>query len=182
MNEFVNFKKRGVTLPAGCKDLIDLLRSKAKPSIERTQRLTRTRNETVTGALSDVGKYVRMAFDSRGAIFILVITPADHRLEVDVVRMEGEEPRASLTFPKDPEAERAVREFFTRTGLQLPDDSEMPPGFFPNLPMRLVYDVLPLPRDAAGVSAFIADLLRQCGKLENDAPLSFHIEEVSDAA
>lgn len=51
MNEFVNFKKRGVALPPGCKDLIDLLRPTAKQVIERAQRLTATRNETVTGVL-----------------------------------------------------------------------------------------------------------------------------------
>jgi hypothetical protein len=181
MSEFINFNKRGVTLPPGCKDLIDLLRPKVKPSIERAQSLTLTRNETITGALQDVGKYTHMAFESRGAIFTLVITPTEGRLEVHIDRMKGKEPWVSLTFPKDPEEERAVREFFTRKGLQLPEDSGMPPSFFPNLPVQLIYDISPLPRDAAGVSALVADLLRHCGKLGNDAPLRFNIWESFDA-
>lgn len=132
--------------------------------------------------LPEVGKYIRLAFESRGVIFTLEITPPDGRLEVDVMRMEGEEPWVSVTFPKDPEGERAVRRFFTRNGLQVPEDSGTPPSFFPNLPVELIYYISPLPRDAAGVSALIADLFRECGRLENDAPLRIHIEEASDAA
>lgn len=182
MNEFVNFKKRGVTLPPGCKDLIDLLRPTAKQAIDRAQRLTPTRNETVTALLAEVGKYISLAFESRGVIFTLVIAPPDGRLEVDVMRMEGEEFWVSVTFPKDPEEERAVRRFFTRKGLQVPEESGTPPSFFPDLPVQLIYHVSPLPRDAAGVSELITDFFRECGRLADDASLSFHVEEASDAA
>jgi len=181
MNEFVNFKKRSFTLPPGCKDLIDLLRPTAKAAIERAQRLTPTRNETVEGVLLDIGKYILMAFEP-GGIFTLVITPPGGRLEVDVLRMRAEEPLVSVIFPNEPEEERVVRRFFTRKGLEIPEGSRTPTSFIPNLPVQVVYHVLPLPGDAAGVSALIEDFFRECGKLENNAPLKFHIEEASNAA
>ena len=116
MNEFVNFKKRGITLPPGCKDLIDLLqRSSSRPVIEGASRLTATRNETVTGKLPDVGKYVRIAFESGGAIFTLGITRPGGRLEFALLRVKGGEPWASIAFPSEREEERVVREFFTRS-------------------------------------------------------------------
>jgi hypothetical protein len=183
MNEFVNSKKRGVTLPPGCKDLIDLLRPAAEPAVERAQRrLAATRDETVTGVLSDLGKYVRMAFESRGVMFALVITPPDERLEVGVSRMEGEEPWVSVTFPDEPEEEKLVCAFFSRKGLKIPEGSGKSSSFSSNLPMKMNYSVSPLPRDAEHISELIADLLRQCARMENDAPLRFDIMEASEAA
>jgi hypothetical protein len=193
MNKFVNLKKRGVTLPPGCKDLIDLLRHSTKTMTEKTiyarentdavpQCFIITRNEMATGVLLDVDKYVGMAFESDAVSFTLEITPPGGRLVVGVVHMEGREPWVALTFPPDPEEERAVRDFFTHRGLLVPEDSGTSPSFFPNLPMKHVYSISPLPRDAAVVSALIADVLRQCCRLTDDMPISFHIQEASDAA
>jgi hypothetical protein len=182
MNEFVNFKKRGVTLPPGCKDLVDLLQRSSKPVIEGASRLTATCNATATGRLPDVGKYIRIAFESRGAIFTLGITRPGGRVEFVLQRIKSDEPWASIAFPSEPEEERVVREFFTRRGLQVPEGSDTAPGFLTDLPIKLVYRISPLPSDVAGVSALVADLLRECGRLTDDMPLSFHIEEAFDAA
>jgi hypothetical protein len=183
MNEFVNFKKRGVTLPPGCKDLIDLLRPAAKATIASEYRVTTRRKEKVTGMLSDLGKYIRMAFESEGVMFVLGITSPDKRLEVAVLRRKAEEPWVAVTFPSDPEQERVLREFCTRKGLEIPKDiGTRPSGFSPNLPIQVFYRISPLPAEAAGVSALIEDFFRECGRLSNDAPLEFHIEEASDAA
>ncbi|HZR18676.1 MAG TPA: hypothetical protein VFE51_15395 [Verrucomicrobiae bacterium] len=183
MNEFVNFKKRGITLPPGCKDLIDLLQRSSRSVIDGPSRLTATRNDTVTGRLPDVGKYVRIAFESGEAIFTLGITEPGGRLEFALLRVKGDEPRASIAFPNEREEERVVREFFTRRGLQIPESSDTAPGFFlTDLPYQLVYRISSLPFDVAGVSALVTDILRECGRLTDDMPLSFHIEEAFDAA
>ncbi len=86
----------------------------------------------------------------------------------------------SVTFPEDPELRRVVREFFTRNGLKVPKDSETPGNFLPNVPVQFAYNFSPLPGDAAGVCALVTDFLRDCGKLKNDAPLSFHSEEAAE--
>lgn len=182
MNKFVNFKKRGVTLPPGCKDLVDLLRTTTKHETQDARPLTTTRDETLTGVLPDIGKYIRMTFESRGAVFTVVITAPGEPLEVNVVRTQGEEPLVVVTFPSDPEKEHAVRDFFKSRGLDVPEDSPTPTSFFPNLPMQFFSSISPLPTDEARVSALIADLFRQCGRLPDDAKLSFHIVEASDAA
>jgi hypothetical protein len=181
MNEFVNFNKRDVSLPPGCKDLTDLLRPKTGPSIERPRRLTATRSETVTGVVADVGKYIQIAFESPEAMFALAISTSDGRLEVNALRVEGEEPWVSLTFPKDTEEERVVRKFFARKGLQVPEDHVTPTGFFPKLPVHFIYHISPVPGDAAGVAALMTDFFRQCGKLESNSPLRFQIEAASNA-
>ncbi len=181
MNQFVNFKERGVTLPPGCKDLIDLLRPSAKQAVERAERLAVTRDETFTGVLPDIGKYIKMAFESRAAVFTLAITPAARCLELEIVRFEGEEPFASLTFPKAAEDERLVQSFLTSKGLRVSvKDSMLPAGFSANLPVQMIYYVCPLPADAPGLSALVTDFFLQCGRLGNDACFRFHIEELSE--
>jgi hypothetical protein len=182
MNEFVNFKKRGVTLPRGCKDLIDLLAPPVQQTLERAQHAVVTRNETIAGTLSEVGRYVQMTFESRGLMFTLVISSPDRRLEVDLSRMKGGELWASAVFQRDREQEQAVREFFVRRGLEVPEDSGTPSHFFADLPVQLIYPISPLPGDAASLSALLMDLFRQTCRLEGNAQLSFHCEEASDAA
>src|ERR1700730_11942341 len=139
MNEFVNFKKRGITLPRGCKNLIDLLQPPAQLTFERAQRAVVTRNETVSGTLAEVGKYVQVAFESRGLMLALVISSPDQRLEVDLMRMKGGEFRASAVFQRDQQVEQAVRNFFVGRRLQVPEDSETPRDFFlPDVPVQLI--------------------------------------------
>ena len=60
MSEFVNYKKRKITLPAGCKDLADLLRPHGQHGIHGEIGLgaqpTTTRDWVVTGTLSDMAQ------------------------------------------------------------------------------------------------------------------------------
>jgi hypothetical protein len=84
MSEFVNYRKRGITLPKGCKNLFDVLQSHGLPklasgvqtgAIPADEEPVVTRGESVTGKLSDIGKYVAMVFESRARSFLLMVTP-----------------------------------------------------------------------------------------------------------
>ena len=72
MNEFVNFNKRGVQLPPGCKDLIDVLGGGGKGKPWGAWELPKS--ERRIGALADVERYVRKMLESeRSALGIVMV-------------------------------------------------------------------------------------------------------------
>src|SRR4051812_38710247 len=97
MSDFINYNKRSVTLPEGCKDLIDVLRSHplrvlfsnadAGP-IPPGARATLTRGETFEGRVSDVDKYVGKVFESRGLSCMLILTPPGEQFTIHIHRHE----------------------------------------------------------------------------------------------
>ncbi len=186
MGQFVNYKKRGFTLPPGCKNLIDVLHPRDKQNFqhfsERVQRSKVKRDESVTGTLSEVGKFVAMLFESHGLAFTLKMSMPDERLTVQVARMAVTTMWAMVVFQNDTDQERTVRDFFARRGLHAPDDATMTgPFLFPDLPVQILYQISPLPSEAALLSQLVVDLFHDCCGLKDDAALHFHYYEMSDA-
>ena len=114
MSKFVNYKKRSVTLPRGCKNLIDVLQPHGLPklvskvytgAISPNEKPTVTRGESFTGGLSGIDKYVTMVFESRAHSFILMVTPPDEKFTVDVDRMEDGTMGASVVVQSGTEQE-----------------------------------------------------------------------------
>lgn len=64
MNPFVNYQQRGVELPAGCKDLIDVM------GLEKASEADGTRAE----GLSDIERYVSRLMDPQGKLRRLTIS------------------------------------------------------------------------------------------------------------
>ena len=60
MSKFVNYKKRGISLPAGCKELIDLLepsnRRKVNDLLAPSPDVKVARDDSFISNLSDIGK------------------------------------------------------------------------------------------------------------------------------
>ena len=185
-SQFVNYKKRSVTLPPGFKNLIDVLRRRGQESIQpfvaRVQHATVTRQESVTAPLSEIGRYVAMMFESRGLMFTLRVALPDDRLIIDVFGMGCGEMTALVVFRMDPDQERSMREFFARHNLHTPDDSGVPEQFNPALPVYNIYRVSPLPSEAPLLSELAADLFRSVCGLSDDAELRFHYAEYADPA
>jgi hypothetical protein len=186
MSQFVNYKKRSVTLPPGCKNLIDLLRprglSKLHGTISPEERPTVTRGETVAGKLSEIQKYVGMMFESHAQAFTVMVSLSDERLTVDFARMTGEMMLASVVFEEDAERERLMRDFFARHGLQAPRDRGRPEQFHPDLPVQLIYRISPLPSDARLLSMLTTDLFHDVCGLSDDSELMFRYYEIANAA
>jgi hypothetical protein len=187
MSKFVNYKKRSVMLPAGCKNLFDVLHPHGLPkhvgkvhtgAISPNEPATVTRGESFLGVLSDIDKYVAMVFESRARSFILMVTPPDEQFTVDVHRMEGLRMRASVVVQTGTEQERAVRSFFAQRGLQIPEDSGMPQMFVPGVPVQTLCDISPLPSKALLLSQLLADLLRGTFGLSDDSQLCFRHYEI----
>jgi len=175
MADFVNYNKREVTLPAGCKDLIDVLRPReGKPAGRRA--------ESGIGPLSEIAEHVQGVFDSRGRISALQITSPDGRIAANVRKKLGKHITALVTFQRGSEQEKAVRDFLASRGMQPPRDSEAPKlFFFPDLPVQMFCEISPLSPDPLEVSRLILDLFRRVG-LKDDALMDYHYFEVSGDA
>jgi hypothetical protein len=191
MSDFVNYKKRSVTLPGACKDLIDVLNPHDQPqltgkidvnAISPDERLTVSRRESVTGGPSEIKKYVTMVFESRARSFTLMVTPPDERITIEVDRVEDGEILASVVVQTGTAQESGVRSFFAQHGLRSPEDSGMPPMFIPSLPVQLTCEISPLPSDAQLLATLVAELLRDVAAVSDDSQLCFRYYEVTDAA
>jgi hypothetical protein len=173
MSEFVNYKTRSVTLPPGCKNLIDVLQPDALPADEPP---TVTRGESFAGRLSDIEKYVAMVFESRAWSFILMVTPPEEQFTIHVDRMDGIM-EASVMVQTGTDQERAVHSFFASRDLDIPKNSEMPPQFLPDVPVQVTCDILPFPTEAPLLSKLIAAMLRDAFGLSDDSQLCFRCYE-----
>lgn len=178
MSKFVNYQKRSISLPRGCKNLIDVLRPRADKMLEQAQP-GRGRGESVMGTVSAISKYVGMAFSSRGLAFTLLMGIPDEDFVVVLLRMEKK--MIWMQVETSSHRDRAVRDFIERRGLNMPAEPPTPAHGHPEVPGQLGYDISPLPADAPAVATLAADLFRDACGLNDDSPLLINYTEFSDA-
>src|SRR6185436_10708188 len=92
MSEFVNYNKRSVTLPTGCKDLIDVLgqnKSSDIASISSGERITTGCGEGGAIAVSKIGEYVRKVCESRAELIQVMFSSPGQRLAVSLDRNQS---------------------------------------------------------------------------------------------
>jgi hypothetical protein len=193
MSKFVNYKKRSVALPPGCKDLIDVLQSHKNSklltgidtsAVPPDQQIAVTRDESAAGRLADIEKYLSMVFDSRAWAFMLTISLSGEQftLEVDRAPDVASVVMASVVVQSNSDQEKAVRSFFARRGLHLPDDWGVPPQFVPDVPWQITYEIAPCPSHAAQLSKLLVDLSREALGLNDESQLCFQLHEITKAA
>ena len=168
MSEFVNYHKRGIELPPGCKDLADVLRQ--RPGV--------TRGSKTLGRLSDVPRYVSMLVNSSSEQFTLMIGTADERLSIVLYRSESEGVSALVLVSSDAEREKGIREFFQRHGIKTFKDYLLP-GEDGAEARGLMY---PLPAGASHASQIIADLLGSVYVFTEASHILFRYYEATNAA
>lgn len=182
MAEFVNYNKRNISLPPGCKDLMDVLRGRKGAEAERLLELYKhakvTRGGEARGSLSDLEDHVRSIFQSHGTQSSLVIRPPDDLISADVEKSLDEGISAFVWYQHGSELEQTVRDFLTQRGLELPNDSK-PTSFTPNLPYQIICKLSPLPSGPEEVSRLLLELFRHAG-LSDDAPMLFRHNEISE--
>jgi hypothetical protein len=177
MNEFVDYKKRDINLPGGCKDLLDVLQpQQVKAAVPD---LTTVREGSCAAALSDTGKYVWLVFGSRVLLFMLEMDAPDHGLKLSLSRMEGGIMFASVEFRENSGREAAIRSFLAREGLKVPCVVGTAADFIPDSPVS--YRISPLPTDGRGLAVLLTSLFRDVGGLKEDAELRFHWYELLKA-
>lgn len=186
MSKFVNYKKRSITLPPGCKDLIDLLQQHRQPKTDSTISSvgcpTVTRDESGTVMVCEIAKYVAMPFESAALSSILTLSAPDEHLTVDFSQMEGSLFHASAVFEENADRERLMREFFISQGLQTPDTDWTPTHFVAGVPVQIIFRILPLPSDAATAAQLAVALFRRVCGLTDYSELKFHYCEMAYSA
>ena len=184
MSKFVNFKKRSVALPPGCKDLIDLLQphrpGKTHSISPAVGEPTIRRDESGTVRLSEIEKYVPMPFQSEAQTSILLLSLCDNRLTVQLSKINGTMMSALAVFEEDADRERRMREFFRRHSLQDPPESGQADRFVPGVPVQVIYEVSPLQMDATTASKLLGELFRYVCGLTDDSPLKFRYYELTN--
>jgi len=186
VSKFVNYKKRGVSLPEGCKDLIDLLepskREKLKELLGPAPEIKETRNDSFTSNLSDIANPIRAVLDSHAFMAMLgvatfgVASP-DQKLALDINRMQGETPSVSLTFTQSPASEKRMKEIFESLGLHVPVASNVPATFLKDQPIELIYEIQPLPGEARALSDLVTAIFLEFCRLVPSSQLIVHFSE-----
>jgi hypothetical protein len=187
MPEFVNYNKRSIQLPPGCKDLTDLFKPAWLRNLPKAVAPREVpdvlRNESVTETLGNIGKHVAIVFDSRADLCRLTISSLDEKLAVSVCRMT-DSITSNVTFIHDATREKAMRAFFDRHGLEAPRAKEMPKGFkflFPGLPVCSLFELSPMSCGAPAFSKIASDLFRDFFGMNDQSELQFSLIEFNNA-
>ena len=166
MNQFVNYQQRGIELPAGCKDLIDVLR------IEH--RRVSAPNRAPAEGLADLQRYVSLLMDSKAKLRRLTISFRHGRLPITLALSPfctGYGPwLVSISVfvdPTKPAEEQAVRRVFDEAGIA-PLIKSLVTGVGP---VRALH--YPLPSDACDAGRIVAEVLRSAFDVTEQAPLWF---------
>ena len=159
MNEFVNFGKRSVELPAGCKDLIDVLQqAKRHPASTLTVRSAE--------GLADVAKHLLRLLELGAKSWYLVITWHEMNYVELMIMNEEAVLTALAVVHENTHREQAVRGVFGAAGLT-PIIDEAVAGWSVRV---LGY---PLPDGASSIEELISDLLRTGYGLAENVRLKF---------
>ena len=170
MNAFVNVQKRGVELPEGCKDLIDVLQN---PWVRPTGKLQTfpekesSRCGFVAGKLKDLTFQVSQLFTLAIKPQVLVIFGVHSGMVL--YRQDGIlSVRFSLTS-MEPACEQTIRAIFNSANLHPTEDS------ITGTTRALKY---PLPNILSDATNFINVLLRKGYGLNDEARLDFRYAEL----
>jgi hypothetical protein len=143
MPDFVDYNKRDVSLPSGCKDLADLLKPRAgAPDVDSFLKWFRSRErrrESVMGTLADLPRHVSVLFASRAMACNLSLSLSDDRLTASFQKLFLRDGTLSVTLVQERTSqEGALLEFLSSHGLRLPTNLVQPklsPSMCPTCPL-----------------------------------------------
>lgn len=166
MADFVNYNKRSIDLPPGCKDMIDVLRvqeeardeTQAKPSTSFKAK----RREQASGPLSAIEEYVQKLYKCGDENAVLWIETPDSRLSAGFLKRE-KSIIAWVNFQKESKDKQIVRDFLSNRGMNQS-----------SLPVEIMCTLSPLPAEPAEVSRLLLDLFHALG-LKYDWPMNYHL-------
>jgi hypothetical protein len=175
MNKFVNFGKRGVDLPAGCKDLIDVLRrahgGKVTPHQTELHPIRKPTSHSVRG-LANVARHLPSLWESAAKSKYLVIFWEQMGPLMNSVQLMNEKGVLTVATVIHGTAHRqqAIREVFKAAGLSPILDQAAYGGS-----VRVLR--YPLPADKSSIGELVSALLRNGHGLPEDATLEIHFLE-----
>ena len=183
-------KKRSYLLPPGCKDLIDVLERRKKGTVKvttlpgegeqpvqpRKRKISQIlRADSGTCNLTEIEKYVAMAFDSRES-FSLILEVAGDRVEIWVSRT-GETVDATAIVQEDTDEEKAARGFLVGLGVATPG-TQGGVFLFPQVPVFFNWR-LPEFEQAVSLAAFVISFLREVCRLTDKSEIGFSYDEIA---
>jgi hypothetical protein len=170
MNPFDNYKKRGVELPPGCKDLIDVLNlghgtemSQSEPGVPSVPSVQFFQNVPVE-TLADLEEYLDRFVSSKAVFKALWF---DSNSTSNVAFFDGKHGLRSLVIV-DASREQAVRDLFGRAGHTLIQTDELDRNT-----RGLQFVLAP----TVGFEPFVRDLLTLGFGLTPDSPIEFRFNE-----
>jgi hypothetical protein len=181
MSDFVNFRKRGVSLPAGCKDLIDVLHPASAPAAGATvlsgsvrplawEGPTVTHGHRSSGGLHQVAGFLARLFESRSELSTLMISSAAEDLTAMFYLRGAERVFVLILIANNPKLERAVRSFYRERGILPVRSYPIPKQEGGGLGWGLVFPMPSLPIETVRLTS---DLLRTTSSAGEEAELRF---------
>jgi hypothetical protein len=187
MSQFVNYNKRSIQLPSGCKDLADLFKPAGLLHLPNSsaphQDPVVLRDDSFTATLGSIEKCAATFFDSRASGFYLTISSPDEKLSLSVFRMT-EDIMSKVTFLHDEAREKAMILFLDRHGFEAPRAHEMPNYFWislPDLPVWTIFALSPIPSAAPAFSKIACELFRDFCGMNDQSELRFSLVEYQKA-
>jgi hypothetical protein len=173
MARFVNYQKRGVELPRGCKDLMDVLKrtssgTKDKVFGDKLEAMPKP-DLFPSGGIRHIERYV-MRLRASSARFVLIAS-LDGQAVIQLNRDSGQAAHdvALVVQPRDQGQARAIKRFCEERGTARPLEGHES-GVRAEEMRALEY---PLPSDARLAAGLLADLLQRVFALNADAGLAF---------
>lgn len=163
MNEFINFRKRSIELPAGCKDLVDVL-----PPPRETRM-------PVEG-FAHVERYLSRIFQAGAKRRSVIIWSLDYQEHVRVSNRDGVLALMVLVDTQDAIREKAVTKLFRDAGVTPVRDVD---GRGDGVPLRVL--IYPLTPSVPAAADLIRSLLQGIYGIAHDAGLLFQYND-RDAA
>jgi len=176
MNEFVSPQHRGVNLPPGCKDLMDVLKAQDALSAEtpvyalhsNRRRPLIERHET--NGLQHAEKFVRQLLESRSKMATLAFFIGRDRIAFSLVRFTNLT-KAVFCFSKEEVLlERSICEVFARFGIIPLSDASVPLTQHRGVAYRV-------PDGVPGLLEVAGELLRRAFQVSDGAGLGFMLRE-----
>jgi hypothetical protein len=160
MNEFVNFQKRGIELPPGCKDLIDVLPPPREARVP------------VEG-LSHIERYVSRLLQSPGQLRSVWINSYSSETPVMFGILHTTKGLLHALIFMATERVSYIRDVLDGAGIQPKQDDAIPPG--DGRCTRFI--ACPLPVDAVLAARLVSELLQKGYGLSADVELEFRYRE-----
>lgn len=176
MSEFVDYTKRGVTLPNGCKDLADVLAlgqpqasaPKAPGPLEELPKVTH--GQRSTGGVAQVERHLSRLFESRSELSTLMISSAAEELTLMFYLRGTGRVFVLILIASEARLERAVRRFFEKRGVPPVQCYPIPKQQGGGLGWGLVF---PMPSLTAEAALVTSELFRNAGVAGEGADFHF---------
>jgi len=167
MSEFVNYNKRSIDLPPGCKNLIDVLqpnKTGAKP--QRGVSMGGGETATIASIPKHIGNFLKRSNQA-----VLVICDTREEVAFYMTPLAGNI-FASIRFLDDPPREARVRKLFGPYGLDAPAHTETAPQFS-EAPVWTMFRIQPFPSNTRRLIEISTAVFRDVCKATDETPLHF---------